>query len=74
MNQKLPVNIDMDKLGKEILGETKNHPLLIPPTPHYPYWRYLCPFCKKNWEMEEKCINGIEPCPECKLQIIRKSI
>ena len=24
----------------------------IPPTPHYPNWRYLCTDCKEFWETE----------------------
>ena len=73
MSEQLPSNIDMEKLGKKILGDTPNDTHIIPPTAHYPYFRYLCPYCKKNWEMEEKTVDGIEPCPECKLEIIMGS-
>lgn len=36
---------------------------IIGPTPHYPYWRYLCPTTLHFWESSEKHDNGERTCP-----------
>jgi len=41
MKEKLPSNIDMNKLKGDILGEPQVNVRTIPPTPHYPFWIFL---------------------------------
>ena len=43
----------------------------LPPTPHYPNWRYLCPHCLVNWEIAEKFSSYLQPCSDCILKMIR---
>jgi len=40
----------------------------LSPTPHAPYWRYICPSCLVLWEMEEKCKSYVQPCSLCILK------
>jgi len=37
----------------------------IPPTPHYPNWRYLCTDCKEFWETELRLDDFRLICPSC---------
>ena len=37
----------------------------IPPTPHYPNWRYLCPACKEFWETDKRLDDFRLICPSC---------
>jgi len=72
MKEKLPSNIDMNKLEGDILGEPQVNVHVIPPTPHYPFWRYLCPRCKKFWEDSIKFPDFRQHCVECEPQVIKE--
>jgi len=37
----------------------------IPPAPHYPNWRYLCPRCQQFWESPIFRRHFIQECPQC---------
>ena len=70
MKEKLPSNIDMNKLEGGILGEPQVNVRTIPPTPHYPFWRYLCPLCMKFWEQADKLKDFRQYCKECQPRIM----
>lgn len=72
MKRKLSSNIDMNKLGKGILGESQHDVHVIPPAPHYPFWRYLCPNCMKFWEQSSKFPDFRQYCVECNSQVIKE--
>ena len=42
----------------------------IPPTPHAPNWRYMCPHCKQSWEMAERCEDFRQVCSDCILVLL----
>ena len=42
----------------------------IPPIPHAPNWRYLCPHCFAFWEQEHKESSYIQVCSKCVLKMI----
>jgi len=42
-----------------------NRPM-IPPDPHYPYFRYLCPTCEKFWEREISAEDFVLECSSCR--------
>tara|TARA_Y100000310_G_scaffold97802_1_gene95444 strand:+ start:2754 stop:2978 length:225 start_codon:yes stop_codon:yes gene_type:complete len=69
MNKKLPINVK--NLKGQILGEPGEHPQMIPPTPHYPFWRYLCPLCRKFWEQREKLQDFRQYCEVCQTKVIQ---
>ncbi len=48
-----------------------NRPM-IPPAPHYPYFRYLCPACEKWWEREITAEDFVLICPPCREEEITK--
>ena len=66
MKEKLPSNVDMNKLEGAILGRIEFQVNVISPTPHYPYWRYLCPRCRKFWEKREKLPDFRQHCVVCR--------
>ena len=72
MKEKLPSNVDMNKLEGAILGRIEFQVNVISPTPHYPYWRYLCPRCRKFWENSIKYPDFRQHCVECEPQVIKE--
>jgi len=52
--------------------ENDNQMKNIPPIPHAPNWRYMCPHCYKCWEMAERCADFRQVCSDCVKQLIRR--
>lgn len=42
----------------------------VPPTPHYPNWRYMCPHCLVFHEMEEQREDFRVACEKCAWEIL----
>jgi DNA-directed RNA polymerase subunit RPC12/RpoP len=51
--------------AKEVINKLHNPDKLIPPAPHYPYWRYFCPDCQTWWESELQRTRFVVDCPDC---------
>jgi len=52
-------------LTPEQLDQLRNPDKLLPPFPHFPYWRYFCPNCQDWWEGELYHEHFVVTCPDC---------
>lgn len=55
-------------LDRATIDKMRNPGKLIPPAPHYPYWRLFCPDCQQWWESELYRYHYVVPCPDCQVK------